>query len=130
MLFEDPDSNVLRESIHFFDETMQNSVFQRPNVYVFLNKKDLFERMIRDVPLTVCFPEYAGPHGDVEAAIEFIMHKFRDALQAQQPGRTVEFCVLSARSKDDVRGAFDVVKTRLKQLVSQTTLPWLLIVLR
>lgn len=41
-------------------------------IHVLLNKKDLFEEMIREVPLTACFPEYSGPPGEVTPAIRFI----------------------------------------------------------
>ena len=32
--------------------------------------------MIREVPLTACFPEYAGPPGEVLPAISFIEGEF------------------------------------------------------
>lgn len=41
-------------------------------VHVLLNKIDLFEEMIQEVPLTACFPEYSGPPGEVSPAISFI----------------------------------------------------------
>jgi hypothetical protein len=116
-MFEDADSNVLRESLNFFDELMQNPIFEHTPIFVCFNKRDLLEVMIRETPLSVCFPEYVGPDGDVEHAVDFVKHKFRDIMQRHQPGKAIEFCVLSARSKEDVRGAFDTVKSRLKKLV-------------
>lgn len=41
-------------------------------VHVLLNKSDLFQEMIREVPLTACFPEYTGPPGEMLPAISFV----------------------------------------------------------
>lgn len=119
MLFEDATANVLKESLSFFDEMMQSPIFQHTPVFVFLNKKDLFEQMIHVTPLRTCFPEYDGPVRAVEPAIDYIREKFRGILATHQPSKTAEFFVLSARNKEEARVAFDAVKNRLKAQVSK-----------
>lgn len=46
-------------------------------IHVLLNKTDLFEEMIREVPLSVCFPEYSGPPEQVLPAISFVEGNYR-----------------------------------------------------
>ena len=50
----------LHEGLQLFEEVVQNPIFQDTPMFVFLNKKDLFEQMMREdgVPLTRCFPDY------------------------------------------------------------------------
>lgn len=50
----------MHEGLQLFEEVVQNPIFQNTPMFVFLNKKDLFEQMMREegVPLTRCFPDY------------------------------------------------------------------------
>ena len=49
----------MHEGLQLFDEVVQNPIFQNTPIFVFLNKKDLFEQMIREgKPLSRCFPDY------------------------------------------------------------------------
>lgn len=46
VLFEDNSVNRMRESLELFTEVAGNPVFEKTPIFVFLNKKDLFEEMI------------------------------------------------------------------------------------
>lgn len=49
----------MHEGLQLFEEVVQNPIFQNTPIFVFLNKKDLFEQMMKEgVPLTRCFPDY------------------------------------------------------------------------
>lgn len=52
--------NSMHEGLQLFEEVVQNPIFQNTPMFVFLNKKDLFEQMMREegVPLTRCFPDF------------------------------------------------------------------------
>jgi ASC-1-like (ASCH) protein len=51
--------------------------FNKTDVFLFLNKKDIFEEMLRKVPLSKCFPDYTGGE-DVHAALKHVEDQVRD----------------------------------------------------
>jgi guanine nucleotide-binding protein subunit alpha len=53
----------MQESLALFAEVVKNPLFKATPIFVFLNKKDLFEEMIPKTPLKTCFPEYNGKYG-------------------------------------------------------------------
>ena len=60
VLFEDEEKNRMEEALELFQETAANKLFQDTPLFLFLNKKDLFEKMIRNTDLSVKFPDYKG----------------------------------------------------------------------
>lgn len=50
------------DSLNVFQEICSNRWFDKSDIILFLNKKDLFEEKIKNVPLSVCFPECQGMH--------------------------------------------------------------------
>jgi len=60
------------ESMNLFTEVIKNPAFKSTPIFIFLNKKDLFEEMIVHHPLTKCFPDYTGPLGEAQPALAFI----------------------------------------------------------
>jgi hypothetical protein len=47
--------------------------------------------------LKVCFPDYDGPDGEVNPAVEFIEKKYREVLQKSVPGKDVSIHIVAAR---------------------------------
>ena len=45
-MFEDNSVNRMQESLELFKEVAGNPIFEKTPIFVFLNKKDLFEEMI------------------------------------------------------------------------------------
>lgn len=45
VLFEDQTVNVMHEDLNLFEETVKNPLFEKTPIFLFLNKKDLFEAM-------------------------------------------------------------------------------------
>ena len=67
-------------------QVVKNPLFKKTPIFVFLNKKDLFEEMIPKFPLKNCFPEYEGPLGEVRPALDFITAKYKAIMDEHCPG--------------------------------------------
>ena len=107
VLFEDKAVNRMHESLNLFEATMSNPLFAHTPVFIFLNKKDLFEHLIRHTPIDCCFPEYQGPT-DLHACIEYISEEYQRRMPPNSPKPT--FLLLAARMKKDVQYCFEEVK--------------------
>ena len=59
-LKEDGDANRMKESIKLFSTVCNNTWFRNSSLLLFLNKKDVFDQKIKNVPLSTCFQEYIG----------------------------------------------------------------------
>lgn len=66
VLFEDNSVNRMRESLDLFTEVAGNPIFEKTPIFVFLNKKDLFEEMIAT---KVCFT-----HGSIKPSTTFFVY--------------------------------------------------------
>jgi hypothetical protein len=80
VLFEDNTVNRMHESLTLFEDILKNPLFKETPIFIFLNKKDLFEEMIPKYPLSNCFPDYDGPPGEVRPALDFIDRKYNVSL--------------------------------------------------
>jgi len=71
-LYEDETTNRMHEALKLFKDICNTKWFAETAIILFLNKKDLFEKKITKVPLSVCFPEYSGQntYKDASAFIE------------------------------------------------------------
>ena len=107
VLFEDKAVNRMHESLNLFEATMSNPLFAHTPVFIFLNKKDLFEQLIRDRNIDCCFPDYQGPN-DLHSCIEYISEEYQRRLPALAAKPT--FLLLAARMKKDVQYCFEEVK--------------------
>jgi len=106
----------MKESLALFAEVVKNPLFKNTPIFVFLNKKDLFEEMIPKYPLKNCFPEYEGPPGEVMPALDFIKSKYLQIMQENLPGKPIYIQVIAARVRMDMKVAFGEVKEQLKKL--------------
>lgn len=66
VLFEDNSVNRMRESLDLFTEVAGNPIFEKTPIFVFLNKKDLFEEMIAT---KVCFT-----YGSIKPSSTFFVY--------------------------------------------------------
>ena len=110
VLFEDKAVNRMHESLNLFEATMSNTLFAQTPVFIFLNKKDLFEQLIRDRNIDCCFPEYQGPN-DLHSCIEYISEEYQRRMPPHSQKPT--FLLLAARMKKDVQYCFEEVKDLL-----------------
>lgn len=109
VLFEDNSVNRMQESLALFTEVVKNPLFKNTPIFVFLNKKDLFEEMIPKNPLKICFPEYNGPPNEVRPALEFIEKRYKMIMQESVPGKPVYVHIIAARLRMDMKIAFGEV---------------------
>merc|ERR1712228_1004770 len=58
LMFEDDTINCMIDSLELFKEICNLQWFVDTPIILFLNKKDLFEKKIHIIPLSVCFKEY------------------------------------------------------------------------
>jgi len=106
VLFEDSTKNRMHESLELFNKVTYNKIFENTPIFLFLNKKDLFEAMIKEVDMNVAFPEYKGGK-DLNNALEFIQTQFKRQLP---PKKEVNIQIVSACFKREIRVAFEEVK--------------------
>eukprot|EP01118_Nematostelium_gracile_P017214 TRINITY_DN728_c0_g1_i1.p1 TRINITY_DN728_c0_g1~~TRINITY_DN728_c0_g1_i1.p1 ORF type:complete len:356 (-),score=73.00 TRINITY_DN728_c0_g1_i1:85-1122(-) len=104
-LYEDDTTNRMQESLKIFHEIANSKWLVNVPIMLFLNKKDLFVEKIKQVDLTVAFPEYRGGL-DYENAINFIKDKF----QSTNPSKTIYSHVTTATETDNIDIVFNVVK--------------------
>lgn len=78
-LFEDANVKRLHESLDLFKKTIKQGFFDGKTVIIFLNKYDLFQERIKDIPITTVFEDYPDNQdpNDCELVIQFIMDKFK-----------------------------------------------------
>ncbi|CAM9354697.1 unnamed protein product [Ectocarpus sp. 12 AP-2014] len=118
-LFEDSSINKMRESLNLFRQVVSNPFFRSTPIFLFLNKKDLFETMVKKTPLSVCFPEFPGPENDVHAAVEYVQAEYTKILEEAVPGKELHVHVVAARVRMDMKVAWGDVKEQLKRMNSR-----------
>ncbi|XP_059640321.1 guanine nucleotide-binding protein alpha-1 subunit isoform X1 [Cornus florida] len=92
-LFEDENKNRMMETRELFEWVLKQPCFEKTSFMLFLNKFDIFEKKVLNVPLNVCdwFKDYQpGSTGrqEVEHAYEFVKKKFEELyFQSTAPDR-------------------------------------------
>eukprot|EP00465_Bigelowiella_longifila_P001182 CAMPEP_0185280580 /NCGR_PEP_ID=MMETSP1359-20130426/66208_1 /TAXON_ID=552665 /ORGANISM="Bigelowiella longifila, Strain CCMP242" /LENGTH=227 /DNA_ID=CAMNT_0027875865 /DNA_START=833 /DNA_END=1516 /DNA_ORIENTATION=+ len=112
VLFEDSKKNRMIESLELFRKISHDKTFQDVPIILFLNKKDLFEQMIRSEPLSTCFPDYKGDNS-YASAFGFLKAKFREQLPK---GKEASIFDVTGVARRDVKEAFQSVKSELLEL--------------
>jgi len=105
VLYEDGQTNRMDEALKLFAETTVLKWFANTAFILFLNKRDLFEDKIQHVPLTVCFPEYAG-RNDYHEAVAYIQNQF----ESRYPKDKLYTHVTCATDTSNVAAVFGAVK--------------------
>lgn len=94
----------MHEQLSLFREIAGKPIFSETPFFLFLNKKDLFEKMIEEVDLDKCFPHYTGGR-NLETALEFIRKEFASQVPSGNQKR-LKINFLTARYRDDVQSAW------------------------
>jgi len=113
-LYEDDKTNRMKEALDLFKQICNSRWFMDASMILFLNKKDLFEKKIKVVPITVCFKDYKGlPHDDWESR-QFIKEKFeaQNGIEgkAKPPHKEIYVHYTCAISKGQVEQIFNSVQ--------------------
>lgn len=109
VLFEDNAKNRMIEELELFERITNDPIFSNTPIFLFLNKKDLFETMVSEVDMSRTFADYAGGK-NLQSALEFIKGKF---LSLAPPKHNIHILVVTARWRADVKAAFEEVKRTL-----------------
>lgn len=92
-LFEDDSKNRMMETKELFEWILKQPCFEKTSFLLFLNKFDLFEKKVLNVPLNACewFKDYqpvSTGKQEIENAYEFVKKKFEELyFQSTAPDR-------------------------------------------
>lgn len=117
VMFEDASYNRMQESLELFSEVTKKEIFKNTPIFLFLNKKDLFEDMVtkQHIDISVTFPEYKdGP--DLDKSLAFIQNEYQKRMEENCPGKKVYMFVIAARVRMDMKIAFGEVKDTMKNI--------------
>jgi hypothetical protein len=59
-MLEDPEMNRMLDTIHLFQSVVDHPGLTDQSMILFLNKRDLYERKVKSVPISKYFPEFTG----------------------------------------------------------------------
>jgi len=124
VLFEDQSKNRMHEALDLFGEVCSNPAFKNCPIFLFLNKKDLFEEKLRHKSILECFPDFKGNPHNTSDNITFIANKFESKLQS---GQKIYFkwWPIAARYKKDVKYSFqELTDTLVKANAVQIKKQW------
>jgi len=96
----------MHEALDLFQEICQKPEFKQTPIFLFLNKKDLFEERLRKTPLTACFPDFKGNPSNTRENIEYIAELFKARMGKRPKGVPYLWWDIAARYKKDVKYAF------------------------
>lgn len=99
VLYEDPKCNRMVDALSLFSKTVNNEIPSDMPVYLFFNKSDLFEGILKDYPITFCesFKDYQGDPQDMQQALDYVAEVFKKEMPDSKKFRHF---VVSANTKD------------------------------
>jgi len=107
-LYEDEETNRMHESLKLFDEICNSKWFSAIPIVLFLNKKDLFEEKIKNVNITVAFPDYEGAQ-EFKAAAEYIQDQF--VALNENPAKSIYPHITQATDTNNIKTVFETVRS-------------------
>ncbi|XP_029015379.1 guanine nucleotide-binding protein subunit alpha-13b [Betta splendens] len=84
VLMEDRQTNRLSESLNIFETIVNNRVFSKVSIILFLNKTDLLEDKVKRVSIRDYFPEFLGEPSSLADVQHFLVECFRKKRREQQ----------------------------------------------
>jgi len=107
MLEEDGSTNRLQESLELFTTVTGSAYFADKGWILFLNKKDLFAKKIKDKPLNKYFSDIDPKSGnDFDKASQYLLEKYKKAFQ----GKQIQHHFTCALDTDQCKHVFNDVK--------------------
>ncbi|KAJ3306078.1 guanine nucleotide-binding protein subunit alpha [Kappamyces sp. JEL0829] len=82
-MVEDSTMNRMADSIFLFDQISNNELLSGANLIIFFNKKDLYSRKVKTIPIEETFPDYQGKPNSVSQGIKFFDKKFRQQVKSK-----------------------------------------------
>jgi len=106
-LHEDENTNRMHEALKLFKDICNTKWFSETAIILFLNKKDLFQKKIAKIPLTICFPDYTGSN-TYEEASQYIEDQF--LAQNENPNKLIYTHRTCATDTQNIEVVFRAVK--------------------
>ncbi|KAI8899839.1 guanine nucleotide binding protein, alpha subunit [Globomyces pollinis-pini] len=86
LLIEDGKTNRMQDALDLFEFILNHPLLEKPDMILFFNKKDLFEKKVKKAPIKKYFPDYKGilnyfntllgRDGSVSEGLEFFQQLF------------------------------------------------------
>jgi GTPase SAR1 family protein len=83
VLEEDGVTNRMHDSLELFKQIAMHHALRTIPIILFLNKKDILEKKIKEVDLNTCFSDYKGGH-NFKACLKFLENKFVNAVKDRE----------------------------------------------
>lgn len=103
-LYEDAEVNRLQEAMDLFEVICNSDWFESVSKFVFLNKSDLFQEIVKDVPLNTFFKQYTGSD-DFDECVAFIKEQFNERNYTDNELNIYITCATDANNIKQVFGA-------------------------
>ena len=60
VLVEDPTINRMSDALVLFEQMVNHSLLAKIDIILFLNKRDIYSKKVKQIPISKFFPEYQG----------------------------------------------------------------------
>ncbi|KAI8896373.1 guanine nucleotide binding protein, alpha subunit [Globomyces pollinis-pini] len=75
-MVEDHTINRMHDSLKLFEDIVNHPLFKETNMMIFLNKKDLYEKKLPNIPIKNYFPDYEGKPLSKTEGLQYFKQKF------------------------------------------------------
>jgi guanine nucleotide-binding protein G(i) subunit alpha len=74
---EDETVNRMADAIVLFEQISNHPMLKKPDLMIFFNKRDLYEKKVASSRINEYFPEYTGKKGSISQGYHFFKEKFQ-----------------------------------------------------
>jgi len=113
----DNEINKMKDALNVFEEVFKNPIFEKVEVYLIFNKKDLFDTLINTDQgnFKKCFPEYVG-NIEYEACFEYILQQFTSKIN-----KKIKYFIVTATIRQEIKETFssiqrDIINSRRREI--------------
>ena len=105
-LYEDETKNRLDEALELFQQISNSKWFAKSSIFLFLNKKDLFEKKLGEKNFGDYVKDYSGPN-EFTATSEYCKAEFLKKVKSQD--KSIYTHITTAIDKSNVKFVFQAV---------------------
>jgi hypothetical protein len=91
---EDQETNRMQDSIQLFQKIVDDPALLDSTIILFLNKKDLYEKKVKTVPISLYFPNYTGKEGNSTQGAIFFKEMLLASCESQRMVHTQVTCCI------------------------------------
>ena len=117
ILWEDDSQNRMVESLELFSNICKEKAFSGTSIILFLNKRDLFEKKIKDVPIQSIshFSDYQGKPCSYDDGVKFFTEKFEAKSNKDAMRRDIFTHVTCATDTNQIKFVFEACQEIILQ---------------